>query len=118
MVSGHQASVGMCSALGESRRNVRPRPPWIVTERAVFRQAFRSRIGRMCAASGRVALYLGRFQYSQGAFENRMSTEQNRESATLAGGCFWCLEAVYKDLRGAESVVWAYAGGAGPGPTS
>lgn len=33
------------------------------------------------------------------------------EVATLAGGCFWCLEAVYNDLRGVESVVSGYAGG-------
>jgi peptide-methionine (S)-S-oxide reductase len=33
------------------------------------------------------------------------------ETATLAGGCFWCLEAVYNDLRGVESVVSGYAGG-------
>jgi peptide-methionine (S)-S-oxide reductase len=46
-----------------------------------------------------------------------MSAEQNRESATLAGGCFWCLEAVYKELRGVESVVSGYAGGDVPRPT-
>ena len=46
-----------------------------------------------------------------------MSTEQNREVATLAGGCFWCLEAVYKELRGVESVVSGYAGGRVPRPT-
>jgi len=34
-----------------------------------------------------------------------------RELATLAGGCFWCLEAVYQDLRGVESVESGYAGG-------
>ena len=34
-----------------------------------------------------------------------------KEVATLAGGCFWCLEAVYEDLRGVESVVSGYAGG-------
>jgi peptide-methionine (S)-S-oxide reductase len=33
------------------------------------------------------------------------------EIATLAGGCFWCLEAVYTDLRGVESVVSGYTGG-------
>jgi peptide-methionine (S)-S-oxide reductase len=37
--------------------------------------------------------------------------------ATLAGGCFWCLEAVYLDLRGVESVVSGYAGGHVPNPT-
>jgi peptide-methionine (S)-S-oxide reductase len=38
-------------------------------------------------------------------------TENRREVATLAGGCFWCLEAVYKQLKGVESVVSGYAGG-------
>ena len=42
---------------------------------------------------------------------------RNTELATLAGGCFWCLEAVYKGLRGVESVVSGYAGGDVPRPT-
>ena len=33
------------------------------------------------------------------------------EIATLAGGCFWCLEAVYDQLKGVEDVVSGYAGG-------
>lgn len=33
------------------------------------------------------------------------------ETATLAGGCFWCLEAVFVGLRGVEKVVSGYAGG-------
>lgn len=40
-----------------------------------------------------------------------------REVATLAGGCFWCLEAVFDDLQGVESVVSGYAGGHAPDPT-
>jgi len=40
-----------------------------------------------------------------------------REVATLAGGCFWCLEAVFDDLRGVERVESGYSGGAGPHPT-
>ena len=43
--------------------------------------------------------------------------EIKRETATLGGGCFWCLEAVYDDLRGVESVVSGYAGGHVPNPT-
>jgi peptide-methionine (S)-S-oxide reductase len=39
------------------------------------------------------------------------------ETATLAGGCFWCLEAVFLELRGVESVVSGYAGGHAPNPT-
>ena len=33
------------------------------------------------------------------------------QQATLAGGCFWCLEAVYVELRGVSKVVSGYAGG-------
>ena len=39
------------------------------------------------------------------------------ETATLAGGCFWCLEAVFLELRGVESVASGYAGGHAPNPT-
>ena len=43
--------------------------------------------------------------------------EQREETATLAGGCFWCLEAVFADLRGVARVVSGYAGGDVPNPT-
>jgi peptide-methionine (S)-S-oxide reductase len=39
------------------------------------------------------------------------------EKATLAGGCFWCLEAVYDQLRGVSNVDSGYAGGRRPNPT-
>ena len=39
------------------------------------------------------------------------------ETATLAGGCFWCLEAVYNELRGVQRVVSGYAGGTLANPT-
>ena len=41
----------------------------------------------------------------------------NRELATLGGGCFWCLEAVFDNLIGVDTVVSGYAGGALPNPT-
>ncbi len=37
--------------------------------------------------------------------------EENLETATLAAGCFWCIEAIFQDLRGVHSVVSGYAGG-------
>jgi peptide-methionine (S)-S-oxide reductase len=39
------------------------------------------------------------------------------ETATLAGGCFWCIEAALKELRGVESVASGYAGGHVEDPT-
>jgi peptide-methionine (S)-S-oxide reductase len=39
------------------------------------------------------------------------------EVATLGGGCFWCLEAVYQELRGVERVESGYSGGDVPNPT-
>lgn len=41
----------------------------------------------------------------------------SEETATLGGGCFWCLEAVFKDLRGVNWVMSGYAGGQVPNPT-
>jgi peptide-methionine (S)-S-oxide reductase len=40
-----------------------------------------------------------------------------RGVATLGGGCFWCLEAVYQELRGVEKVESGYSGGDVPNPT-
>jgi peptide-methionine (S)-S-oxide reductase len=39
------------------------------------------------------------------------------ERATLGGGCFWCLEAVFQDLKGVQQVESGYAGGSSPNPT-
>jgi peptide-methionine (S)-S-oxide reductase len=38
------------------------------------------------------------------------------EVATLAGGCFWCIEAVFREVSGVESAVSGYTGGATPNP--
>ena len=46
-----------------------------------------------------------------------MSAERTLETATLGGGCFWCLEAVYRELTGVERVVSGYAGGRMPDPS-
>ncbi len=39
------------------------------------------------------------------------------EIATLAGGCFWCLEAVYDEVKGVQSVESGYMGGRSANPT-
>jgi peptide-methionine (S)-S-oxide reductase len=41
----------------------------------------------------------------------------NLEQATLAGGCFWCLEAVFIELQGVSKVVSGYTGGRARHPT-
>ena len=43
--------------------------------------------------------------------------DAGKEVATLAGGCFWCLEAVFDDLKGVESVESGYMGGTTANPT-
>ncbi len=48
-----------------------------------------------------------------GAKENTMK----QEIATLGGGCFWCLEAVFEETRGVIDVISGYAGGTTPNPT-
>ncbi len=48
-----------------------------------------------------------------------MSTNANgrKETITLGGGCFWCLEAVFDEMRGVTDVLSGYAGGHLPNPT-
>jgi len=45
------------------------------------------------------------------------SSPKDREVATLGGGCFWCIEAVFDELKGVERVESGYSGGTLPNPT-
>ncbi len=42
---------------------------------------------------------------------------QGKQIATLAGGCFWCTEAIFDQLKGVESVESGYSGGSVPEPS-
>ncbi|MBE3145076.1 MAG: peptide-methionine (S)-S-oxide reductase MsrA, partial [Planctomycetes bacterium] len=42
---------------------------------------------------------------------NQEQRSGEKETATLAGGCFWCLKAVYDNLKGVEDVISGYSGG-------
>jgi peptide-methionine (S)-S-oxide reductase len=45
------------------------------------------------------------------------TNKEGNETATLGGGCFWCLDAVYRGLKGVSRVVSGYAGGNVPNPS-
>ena len=47
----------------------------------------------------------------------KMISTNETDRATLGGGCFWCVEAVYERLPGVKSVTSGYAGGHTPNPT-
>ena len=44
-------------------------------------------------------------------------TKNINEEITLGGGCFWCLDAVYREIRGVEKVLSGYSGGSVANPT-
>ena len=43
--------------------------------------------------------------------------QTSQETAIFAGGCFWCTEAIFKEMKGVKSVVPGYIGGKRPNPT-
>ena len=53
------------------------------------------------------------FTYAHGG---NMPAKARMETATLGGGCFWCLEPVFEELNGVDRVVVGYAGGEHPAP--
>lgn len=46
-----------------------------------------------------------------------MKGQGNTETATLGAGCFWCIEAVFVELKGLSSVIPGYTGGESKNPT-
>jgi peptide-methionine (S)-S-oxide reductase len=44
-------------------------------------------------------------------------TNKTTEKATLGGGCFWCVEAIYQQMKGVDDVIPGYAGGNTSNPT-
>jgi len=49
--------------------------------------------------------------------KNQAGENTNLEKATLGGGCFWCTETIFNELKGVEKVVSGYSGGTVKNPT-
>jgi len=49
--------------------------------------------------------------------EEEQAMNENLETATFGGGCFWCVEAIFEDLRGVHKVVSGFSGGDVKNPT-
>ncbi|AOW08095.1 peptide-methionine (S)-S-oxide reductase MsrA [Flavobacterium gilvum] len=49
--------------------------------------------------------------FSQKNNTSKKMTQSNYETITLGGGCYWCIEAVYQNLKGVKSVVSGFSGG-------
>ncbi|MEO6202189.1 MAG: peptide-methionine (S)-S-oxide reductase, partial [Nitrospirales bacterium] len=49
--------------------------------------------------------------------DSASASTTEKEIVTLGGGCFWCLEAVFDQVKGVESVESGYMGGGRPNPT-
>jgi peptide-methionine (S)-S-oxide reductase len=55
--------------------------------------------------------------FSQDNTKTKKMTQPNFETITLGGGCYWCVEAVYENLKGVKSVVSGFSGGKNANPS-
>ena len=55
--------------------------------------------------------------FGQNRSTDKTKKQSNLETITLAGGCYWCVEAVYENLIGVQSAVSGFAGGKNMNPT-
>jgi peptide-methionine (S)-S-oxide reductase len=67
--------------------------------------------------TGGVRVHTNRKMVPMAVNDGQAMDSSRTEVATLGGGCFWCLEAVYEELRGVEKVESGYSGGPVPNPT-
>src|SRR5206468_10127013 len=59
----------------------------------------------------------GRTSGEEKTMDSHETSTKEREVATLGGGCFWCTEAIFDQLKGVEKVESGYSGGKVPDPS-
>lgn len=64
-----------------------------------------------------ICLLLSLSVFGQNSNNTKSTKKSKLETITLAGGCYWCVEAVYENLIGVKSAISGYAGGKIPNPT-
>jgi len=64
-----------------------------------------------------ICLLISVGMFGQNNEKNKVIKKSSLESITLAGGCYWCVEAIYENLNGVQSAVSGYAGGKNGNPT-
>ncbi len=64
-----------------------------------------------------ICLLLSLSVFGQNSNNTKNTKKSKLETITLAGGCYWCVEAVYENLIGVKSAISGYAGGKIPNPT-
>ena len=74
-------------------------------------------IGVAVVALTTAFIFLGGGQQDKGKPAVELKAPAGSQSIVVGGGCFWCVEAVFEDLKGVHHVESGYAGGAKPNPT-
>ena len=64
-----------------------------------------------------ICLFLSVPLFAQKSIYDKKIPQNNMETVTLGGGCYWCVEAIYENLNGVKSVISGFSGGKTKNPT-
>ncbi len=90
-----------------------------ISRRNLFLASFGATLLAGCAGLAAAPPKAGGKAYKMTGNEPKttLTAPEGREIATIAGGCFWCVEAIFVGLRGVDKVVSGYSGGMVPNPS-